>query len=87
MREVKMRTRSRQIWMLVTLLVAVLGMTVSNLVGASGSATGAGSSAASKISFTVGGCSAIAFLVLAGFTLRARRAARPKGRSPGLRHG
>jgi protein-S-isoprenylcysteine O-methyltransferase Ste14 len=87
MKEVKMRTRSRQIWMLGTLLAAVLGITVSNLAGASGSVTGAGSSAASKIAFSAGACSAIAFLLLCMFALRARRAARRRAGGPGLRHG
>jgi hypothetical protein len=63
-------------WMLVTLVVAVLGITVSNFVGASGSVTGLGSSMASKLSWSVGALSAIAFLVLCLSALRARRAAR-----------
>jgi uncharacterized membrane protein YuzA (DUF378 family) len=67
-----MHAHSRQLWMLVTLVVAILGITVSNLVGASGSVTGAGSSTASKITFSIGGLSAIAFLVLCAFALRAR---------------
>jgi hypothetical protein len=71
-----MRTRSRGMWMLVTLVVAILGITVSNFVGASGSATGSGSSMASKLSWSVGALSAIAFLVLCVSALRARRTAR-----------
>ena len=71
-----MRTGSRGTWMLVTLVVAVLGITVSNLVGASGSATGSGSSMASKLSWSIGALSAIAFLVLCASALRARRTAR-----------
>lgn len=71
-----MRTRSRGTWMLVTLVVAVLGITVSNFVGASGSVTGSGSSMASKLSWSIGALSAIAFLVLCVFALRARRTAR-----------
>jgi hypothetical protein len=71
-----MRTRSRGTWMLVTLVVAVLGITVSNFVGASGSVTGSGSSMASKLSWSIGAISAIAFLVLCLSALRARRAAR-----------
>ena len=71
-----MRTRSRGIWMLVTLVVAVVGITVSNFVGASGSVTGSGSSMASKLSWSVGALSAIAFLVLCVSALRARRTAR-----------
>ena len=62
--------------MLVTLVVAVLGITVSNFVGASGSVTGSGSSVASKLSWSVGALSAIAFLVLCVSALRARRTAR-----------
>ena len=71
-----MRTRSRGRWMLVTLVVAILGITVSNFVGASGSVTGSGSSMASKLSWSVGALSAIAFLVLCVSALRARRTAR-----------
>jgi hypothetical protein len=71
-----MRTGSRGTWMLVTLVVAVLGITLSNLVGASGSATGSGSSMASKLSWSIGALSAIAFLVLCASALRARRTAR-----------
>jgi hypothetical protein len=71
-----MRTRSRGTWMLVTLVVAILGITVSNFVGASGSVTGSGSSMASKLSWSVGALSAIAFLVLCASALRARRTAR-----------
>jgi hypothetical protein len=71
-----MRTRSRGTWMLVTLVVAVLGITVSNFVGASGSVTGSGSSMASKLSWSIGAISAIAFLVLCVSALRARRTAR-----------
>ena len=71
-----MRTHSRRMWMLVTLVVAVVGITVSNFVGASGSVTGSGSSMASKLSWSVGALSAIAFLVLCVSALRARRAAR-----------
>ena len=71
-----MHAHSRQLWMLVTLVVAILGITVSNLVGASGSVTGAGSSTASKITFSIGALSAIAFLVLCTFALRARLTAR-----------
>jgi hypothetical protein len=71
-----MRTRSRGMWMLVTLVVAVLGITISNFVGASGSVTGTGSSMASKLSWSIGAISAIAFLVLCLSALRARRAAR-----------
>jgi hypothetical protein len=71
-----MRTRSRRIWMLVTLVVAVVGITVSNFVGASGSVTGSGSSMASKLSWSIGALSAIAFLVLCVSALRARRTAR-----------
>ena len=71
-----MRTRSRGTWMLVTLVVAVLGITVSNFVGASGSVTGSGSSMASKLSWSIGALSAIAFLVLCTFALRARLTAR-----------
>ena len=71
-----MRTRSRGMWMLVTLVVAVVGITVSNLLGASGSVTGSGSSVASKLSWSVGALSAIAFLVLCVSALRARRTAR-----------
>jgi hypothetical protein len=71
-----MRTRSRGMWMLVTLVVAILGITVSNFVGASGSVTGSGSSMASKLSWSVGALSAIAFLVLCVSALRARRTAR-----------
>jgi hypothetical protein len=82
-----MRTRSRHMWMLVTLVVAIAGITASNLAGASGSATGAGSSAASTVTFSVGACSAIAFLVLCGLALRARRAARRRDGGPRLRHG
>jgi hypothetical protein len=63
-------------WMLVTLVVAVVGITVSNFVGASGSVTGSGSSMASKLSWSVGALSAIAFLVLCVSALRARRTAR-----------
>jgi hypothetical protein len=73
--------------MLVTLVVAIAGITVSNLAGASGSATGTGSPAGSKISFSVGACSAIVFVVLCGLALRARSAARRRGGGPGLRHG
>jgi hypothetical protein len=62
--------------MLVTLVVAVLGITVSNFVGASGSATGSGSSMASKLSWSIGALSAITFLVLCASALRARRSAR-----------
>jgi hypothetical protein len=62
--------------MLVTLVVAVVGITVSNFVGASGSVTGSGSSMASKLSWSVGALSAIAFLVLCVSALRARRTAR-----------
>ncbi len=62
--------------MLVTLVVAVLGITVSNFVGASGSVTGSGSSMASKLSWSIGALSAIAFLALCAFALRARRTAR-----------
>lgn len=75
-----MRTRSRGTWMLVTLVVAVLGITVSNLVGASGSATGSGSSMASKLSWSIGALSTIAFLVLCASALRARRTARRTAR-------
>ena len=71
-----MHTRSRGMWMLVTLVVAVAGITVSNLTGASGSATGSGSSVASKLSWSVGALSAIAFLVLCVSALRARHTAR-----------
>ena len=71
-----MHAHSRQLWMLVTLVVAILGITASNLVGASGSVTGAGSSTASKITFSIGALSAIAFLVLCAFALRARLTAR-----------
>jgi hypothetical protein len=71
-----MRTRSRGMWMLVTLVVAVLGITLSNFVGASGSVTGSGSSMASKLSWSAGALSAIAFLVLCVSALRARRTAR-----------
>jgi hypothetical protein len=63
-------------WMLVTLVVAVLGITISNFVGASGSVTGTGSSMASKLSWSIGAISAIAFLVLCLSALRARRAVR-----------
>jgi hypothetical protein len=63
-------------WMLVTLVVAILGITLSNFLGASGSATGSGSSMASKLSWSAGALSAIAFLVLCVSALRARRAAR-----------
>jgi hypothetical protein len=63
-------------WMLVTLVVAVVGITVSNFVGASGSVTGSGSSMASKLSWSIGALSAIAFLVLCASALRARRSAR-----------
>jgi hypothetical protein len=63
-------------WMLVTLVVAVLGITLSNFVGASGSVTGSGSSMASKLSWSAGAISAIAFLVLCASALRARRSAR-----------
>ena len=62
--------------MLVTLVVAVLGITVSNFVGASGSVTGSGSSMASKLSWSIGALSAIAFLVLCVSALWARRTAR-----------
>ena len=71
-----MRTRSRGMWMLVTLVVAALGITLSNFVGASGSVTGSGSSMASKLSWSAGAISAIAFLVLCVSALRARRSAR-----------
>ena len=71
-----MCTRSRGMWMLVTLVVAVLGITLSNFVGASGSVTGAGSSMASKLSWSAGAISAIAFLVLCVSALRARRSSR-----------
>lgn len=71
-----MRTHSRRMWMLVTLVVAVVGITVSNFVGASGSVTGSGSSMASKLSWSIGALSAIAFLVLCVSALRARRTAR-----------
>lgn len=71
-----MHARSRQMWMLVTLVVAVVGITVSNFVGASGSVTGSGSSMASKLSWSIGALSAIAFLVLCASALRARRSAR-----------
>jgi hypothetical protein len=63
-------------WMLVTLVVAILGITVSNFVGASGSVTGSGSSIASKLSWSIGAISTIAFLVLCVSALRARRTAR-----------
>jgi hypothetical protein len=63
-------------WMLVTLVVAVVGITLSNFVGASGSVTGSGSSMASKLSWSVGSLSAIAFLVLCVLALWARRTAR-----------
>jgi hypothetical protein len=63
-------------WMLVTPVVAVVGITVSNFVGASGSVTGSGSSMASKLSWSIGALSAIAFLVLCASALRARRSAR-----------
>jgi hypothetical protein len=63
-------------WMLVTLVVAVVGITVSNFVGASGSVTGSGSSVASKLSWSIGALSAIAFLVLCVSALRARAARR-----------
>jgi hypothetical protein len=63
-------------WMLVTLVVAALGITLSNFVGASGSVTGSGSSMASKLSWSAGAISAIAFLVLCVSALRARRSAR-----------
>ena len=71
-----MRTHSRRMWMLVTLVVAVVGITVSNFVGGSGSVAGSGSSMASKLSWSIGALSAIAFLVLCVSALRARRAAR-----------
>ena len=71
-----MRTGSRGMWMLVTLVVAVVGITVSNFVGASGSVTGSGGSMASKLSWSIGALSAIAFLVLCASTLRARRTTR-----------
>ena len=71
-----MRTRSRGMWMLVTLVVAVIGITVSNFVGASGRVTGSGSSMASKLSWSAGALSAIAFLALCVSALRARRTAR-----------
>jgi hypothetical protein len=71
-----MHTSSRQTWMLVTLVVAILGITVSNFVGASGSVVGSGSSPASKIAFSIGALSAIAFLALCGSALQARRTAR-----------
>ena len=71
-----MRSRSRGMWMLVTLVVALVGITVSNFLGASGSVTGSGSSMASKLSWSAGALSAIAFLVLCVSALRARRAAR-----------
>jgi hypothetical protein len=71
-----MRTRSRRVWILVTLVVAVVGITLSNFVGASGSVTGSGSSMASKLSWSAGAISAIAFLVLCVSALRARRSSR-----------
>jgi len=62
--------------MLMTLVIAVLGITVSNFVDTSDSVTGSGSSMASKLSWSIGALSAIAFLALCAFALRARRTAR-----------
>lgn len=73
----------RNVWMVLTLAVAITGIVLSNLpfMGASGSVSGAGSSVASKISWCVGASSAVAFLVLfVGSRLdrRRTRAAAPR---------
>ncbi|HEV8565129.1 MAG TPA: hypothetical protein VGR41_09440 [Actinomycetota bacterium] len=61
--------------MVITLVVAVTGIVVSNLsfMGASGRVNGAGSSIASKIAWTVGAAAAVGFVVLSVRALVARR--------------
>jgi hypothetical protein len=54
--------------------VAVLGIVVSNFVGADGSSSGAGSSAASKVTFTIGALAALLFVIgLVAAVVRRRR--------------
>lgn len=62
----------RRTVMIIAVVVAIAGITVSNFVGASGSVSGSSSSIASKITFMIGALSAIVFLVLCGFALRDR---------------
>lgn len=65
--------KGRKRWMVATLVAAVGFITLSNFVGASGSVSGAGSSIASRISWTIGAVSAITFLVLGALALLSRR--------------
>ena len=56
---------TRRTAMIVAVVIAVAGITVSNLLpGSSGSASGSGSSIASKIAFSIGALSALTLLVL-----------------------
>lgn len=60
-----MRRINRKMAMLVAVVVAVAGIVVSNLLpGSAGTASGEGSSLASKVTFAVGGLAALAFLAL-----------------------
>jgi hypothetical protein len=67
---------SRRAWMLITALIAVAGITLSSLVGASGEVNGSGSSLFSKLSFSVGATAAIAFIVLCVLAVLAARSSR-----------
>jgi hypothetical protein len=67
---------SSRAWMLITALIAVAGITLSNLVGASGNVNGSSSSLFSKLSFSVGVTAAIAFIVLGVLAVRAGRSSR-----------
>jgi hypothetical protein len=70
----------RTTWIVATLLGAISFITLSQFVGASGSVSGAGSSIASRITWSVGAVSAIAFLVLSARALLAHRSRDRKAR-------
>lgn len=63
---------SRRTLLLVTLVVGVAGIVISNFVGADGSLSGAGSSLASKVTFSIGGLSVLAFLGIGAATIGGR---------------
>lgn len=60
-------------WLLVAaLFIGVAGIVISNFVGADGTLSGAGSSVASKVSFSIGALSLIAFVGLGAATFGSR---------------
>jgi hypothetical protein len=72
--------RSANAWIVATFIAAGGFITLSNLVGATGSPTGVGSPMTSRISWSVGALSAITFLVLSARALLARRSNHLYGR-------